>query len=231
MPNRPRVILALPDNLECAAVSDWLVTEGLDPVVRASVQTAVDEMAWRPFDLLIADDTFVFRRGLRAGRLIRNPMTPIIVVGAAPTPSARDAAAAHIMYVPRPIDRALFACFVQMAMSDGRPVRRSIRKPVTRFDAAVNGVPVRLVDVSSEGLRIEMPPGRIVPGAPMFNVRVPVLGVTITVKRMWGRAADAACTVASCGAALAQNRPLAEGAWRAFVDSIPVPAAADLANA
>lgn len=231
MPNQTRVIVALPDSAECAAVADWLAAEGFEPVVRASLQTAADEMHSRPFDLLLADETFVFRQGLRAGGRIRNGRVPTIVIGGAPDAPANDAMSAQVMYLSRPVDRTLLACFVSMAILDGRPTRRSMRKPVARFDAFVNGLPVRLVDVSNEGMRIEMPPGRLAPLAAAFSIRIPFVGVSVTAHRMWSRTVAAGSAVTSYGAALAQNRPTAERAWRLFVETIPAPSAADLAKA
>jgi hypothetical protein len=231
MPNQTRVVVALPDSLECAAVSDWLAAEGLEPVVRPTVQTAADEMHSKSFDLLLADETFVFRSGLRAGGRIRNGRVPTVVIGGAPDAPASDAFSAQVMYLSRPVDRTLLVCYVSMAILDGRPVRRSMRKPVARFDAFVNGLPVRLVDVSNEGMRIEMPPGRLAPLTAVFNIRIPFVGVSVTAQRMWGRTASAGSATASYGAALAQNRPTAERAWRLFVDTIPAPSGSELAKA
>jgi hypothetical protein len=45
------------------------------------------------------------------------------------------------MYMSRPIDKTVLACFVSMALMDDQPVRRSPRKTVQRFDALVNGLP------------------------------------------------------------------------------------------
>ena len=60
------------------------------------------------------------------------------------------------MYLARPLDRAVLSCYVMMAILEGSPQRRSERKLVNPFEAVVNGVPARILDVSIEGVRIEM---------------------------------------------------------------------------
>jgi hypothetical protein len=219
----PRVVIALPDVTESGAVSDWLADEGFDCVRRTTIRGAADEMQARPFDLLISDAGFAFSDGLyRVGRS-RNPSTPIVVIGDA-LAAEQCGTASWAMHVARPIDCTTLLCTVSMAILDGRPRRRSLRKVVNRFEAVVNGIPAHIIDISNEGVRLEMPrDGRgVVP--PYFAVRVPLLGVGVRMQRMWARSwrNEGRDTVTWCGGALAENPPRAEGGWRAFVDTIPV---------
>jgi hypothetical protein len=139
------------------------------------------------------------------------------VVGASSADSPHAAGSAGSL-VPRPIDRTLLSCLVSMALLDERPVRRSERKPIDRFDAVVNGAPAAIVDVSVEGLRLEIAQGRhVLP--PRFVVQVPLIGINVTVQRMWTQAMN---RTISCGGALSQNRPGLEQAWRSFVSTLPV---------
>jgi hypothetical protein len=224
MSDRPRVIVALTDNLECAAVADWLVAGGFDPVRRSSAGAAAQEMQVRAFDLLVADAAAAFREGLLTLARRRNPLMPSVVIGDAATTPPPEAIAGQVMYLTRPLDRAILVCTVSMAIADGRPVRRSARKLVNRFDAIVNGIPSHIIDVSKEGVRLEMPRERRSVPPPYFNVRVPLIGVAVTVQRMWARASPGIRQneVTLCGGALAENRPAAEQAWRVFVETVPV---------
>lgn len=220
MPERPRIIVALSDLAECATVADWLVADGFEPVQRPSPGAAREEMQSHAFDLLIADAAFAFRGGLIAAGRGRNPLTPTVVIG-----DTEECAAAigRDMYLARPVEPAMLACTVSMAMVEGRPVRRSARKPVNRFDAVVNGVPSHIIDLSNEGVCLEMPRDRRTVPPPYFNVRIPLIGVTITVQRMWARPrpANGRTEVTMCGGALAQNQARVEQSWKAFVDNIP----------
>jgi hypothetical protein len=94
---------------------------------------------------------------------------------------------------------------------------------VHRFHAIVNGMPSYIIDVSNEGLRLELPADRRVILPPYFNAHVPVIGVAMTVQRMWARAgSEDGTAVTLCGGVLSQNQVKAARAWRAFVDTIPL---------
>jgi len=222
MADRPRVIVALPDSAEGAAVADWLSADGFDPVRRPSLRAAADEMRARTFDLVIADATLAVHIGLHTKGRALSPLAPTIVIGdAAAAPQAKGVSAQTI-YLTRPIDRAMLTCYVSMAIFDGRPTRRSVRKSVNRFDAVVNGVPSHIVDVSAEGLRLELSRDRRAVLPPHFTVRVPLVGVAVTVQRMWARSPLSRASTMWYGGALSQNRASVEQAWRAFVDTIPI---------
>ena len=223
MADRPRIIVALPAAEESAAVADWLAAGGFEPVRRPTSQAAADEML-RPFAMLIAD---VSNRRLLLHCRTRNAAMPAILIGDAPNPAPGDIVGTQTTYLGRPIDRAMFKCFVDMAMLDSRPARRSVRKRVNRFDAVVNGVPSHIVDVSAEGLRLEMPGDRRAALPPYFTVRVPLVGVAVTVQRMWTQSSTKGASI-WYGGALSKNRSSIDLAWRAFVDNLPAQANASL---
>ena len=222
MLEKPRVLVALPDLNEGSAIADWLVAEGFDPVPLGNTRTAVDEMHARPFDLLIADSVFAYRDGLYTKGRPRNPLTPAVVIGDADTVPPNEAASTQTMCLARPVERAMLMCYVSMAMLDGRPTRRSPRKLCNKVDAFVNGLPTRILDVSNEGLRLEVSAGRKKVLPAYFSVRVPHLGVSVTVQRVWTRPSPNHAAATWYGGTLAQNRSAAEQAWRTFVDTVPV---------
>ena len=222
MADRPRVIVALPDSAESAAVADWLSADGFEPVPRPTLRAAADEMRARTFDLLIADATLAVHIGLHTKGRALSPLAPTIVIGdAAATPQAKGLSAQAI-YLTRPIDRAMLTCYVSMVILDGRPIRRSVRKSANRFAAVVNGVPSYIVDVSAEGLRLEVSRDRRAALPPHFTVRVPLVGIAVTAQRMWAQSSSSRASTMWYGGALSQNRASVEQAWRAFVDTIPI---------
>jgi hypothetical protein len=183
----------------------------------------VDEIHSRGFDLLIADAVFAFRAGLHVESRARRPLTPTVMIGDTAAADLSESMSLQIMHLSRPVERALLLCTVSMALADGRPARCSARKLVHRFDALVNGLPSYIVDVSNEGLRLELPRDRRLAPTPYFNVVVPLVGVGVTVQRMWARTGSGNGTVVTlCGGALAQNHAKAARAWRTFVDTIPL---------
>jgi hypothetical protein len=217
MTDRPRVIVCLPDPTETTAVANWLSADGFEPVRRPTPQAAADEMRDRPFSLLIADAGFAFRRGLHPQTAAKQ--APTIIIG--DDVRQGESVNGQTMYLTRPIDPAMLRCFVSLSILDNRPMRRSVRKSVNRFDAVVNGVPSHIVDVSVEGLRLEVQGDRRAALPPYFTVRVPLVGVAVTVQRMWARSSPRRGTAIWYGGALSQNRVTINEAWRRFVDTVP----------
>jgi hypothetical protein len=152
---------------------------------------------------------------------------PIVVVGNGSDADLNDAVSRHTMYLGRPLERATLLCTVMMAIMEGRPTRRSVRKVANHFEAVVNNVPTQILDASYHGLRLQMSAKGMPALPPYFNVRVPLVGVAFTVQRIWARTAQTqASPIILCGAALAPNRPGIEERWRGFVDMLPSVSAA-----
>jgi hypothetical protein len=214
---RPRVIVALPDRTEGSLVANWLSENQFEPVQCPTPEAAASEIQARAFDLLIADAIWALSAPLKSIDRVRNSPAPTILIADATAPPSA-AANGQAMCLTRPIDLAVLSCFISMALMDGKPVRRSPRKTVQRFDALVNDVSATIVDVSAEGLRVEVP--RVPP--PFFAVRIPLVGVAIIAKRMWTMSPPKHTSPMWCGCALSNNRPSSEEAWRAFVDTVPV---------
>jgi hypothetical protein len=221
MSNHPRVIIASPDPIESGALADWLRDGGFEPVRRPDPRIAAEEIQTRPFDLLIADELFVFRHQLHEKSRARKPMMPTVVIGDGTASARCESMGGQLIYLTRPVERGLLICTVSMAVEDGRPVRRSVRKAVQRFRAIANGVPSYIIDVSNDGLCLEMPRDRRSPPLPYFNVVVPLIGVAVTFQRVWTKPISAEGTAALwCGGALVRNQARTEQSWRVVVDAL-----------
>ena len=218
---RHKVAVALQDRAECTAVADWLTAKGFEPLPRSDVRAVLDEMDAQAFDVLLIDAGLAVHDALRKAARTRNTRIPVILIGNATAEPNRHAVTGA-MYLPRPFDQATLMCFVLMAILDHRPERRSIRKPVQHIEAYVNGLPVRLVDVSNEGLCLVTPPDRSSLLPPSFNVRVPLVGVSVAVQRVWGRRSKPGASITWYGGALTQNLKATEQGWRSFVDTVPL---------
>jgi len=207
--------------------ADWLASEGYEPVRVSNFARALDEIKERSFDLLLADYNFAFGESTKAFAVVRgrNAKTPIVIVGNPDAAHESQALARGAMYLPRPVDRTSLVCAVSMGLMDSRPERRSPRKRVARFEAVVEGIPSHIVDVSNEGLRLEIPRSKkSAPPPPYFNVKVPIIGVTLSVRRMWTcNLPDAAREASWYGGELTRNARRVELAWLSFVDTIPSP--------
>jgi hypothetical protein len=223
MSARPKVVIASPHKIEREMLGDWIAAEGLEPVCASSAVTAAHGLGSRLYDLLVVDAGFAFNEGLVYAASRGGAHTPAIVVGDAEGRDEARATRHGAMYVSRPVDRTAFLCSVSLALVDGRTPRRSPRKALAKTPVTVDGQPSFLIDVSNEGLRLEIPRRHGGPSpSPIFIVHVPVLGIALSVHRVWvGSAPASSGPAAWCGAALGSNSSRAEQSWRSFVASVP----------
>jgi hypothetical protein len=220
MSDKPRIIVALTDRAEAVVVADWLVDEGFEPVRCPTPRSAVEEMRARPFDLLVADAAANGRPPLRPEGRARRPLTPAILIGNVAA-GRGETVTSQPMSLTRPLDRAVFSCYVTMAILEGSPLRRSERKLVNPLEARVNGVPAHILDVSIEGVRIEMARERRAALPPYFTVRVPIMGVGVNVRRVWARASTGPAAALWYGGSLLPNRSSAIQGWKSMIETLP----------
>jgi hypothetical protein len=220
MSEKPRIIIALTDRAESAVVADWLANDGFDPVRRPTPHSAVEEMRSRPYDVLIADASTNGRPPLRAEGRLRRAGTPAILIGNTP-PQRGETVTSQPMYLARPLDRAVLNCYMTMAILEGSPLRRSERKMVNALAATVNGVPAHILDVSVEGVRIEVIREKRAVLPPYFVVRVPIMGVGVQVRRVWACAGKNPAPTLWYGGSLLPNRPSALQGWKSLIETIP----------
>jgi CheY-like chemotaxis protein len=221
---RPRILIATPYVAERTALADWLTAEGFEPITVLSVQAAVAAIEAGQFEILLSDAEFAFRDGLNAMRRVAGrPRQPTVMIG--PPDATVEARAQQIraIYLTRPVEKASLLCLVSMALVEGRPVRRSPRKMVQRIDATVDGVPSKVLDVSVEGLRLEVPRDCRSLTVPYFRVQVPMIGTTLVVQRVWTgiRPGTTRAGLALCGGSVTQNPPKARQAWMSLVEVMP----------
>lgn len=214
---RPRIVVATPHNAESKTVTEWLFAEGFEPVRLTDADRLTEDLSQSRLDLLAVDASFA-AAAISAVRP-RHPQLPIVVLGDADRAAEAQAMARGAVYLTRPLVRDLLVCTIALAISETRPVRRSERKP-TRLLVVTHGVPSQIIDVSKEGLRLELPKRGAVP-PPIFDVHVPLLGVAINVRRLWSAAAPASVRDAVWyGGELSNNSRRVELAWFTLVDAL-----------
>lgn len=218
---KPRVVVACPDRVESELLIEWL-SEGHDLFPTRLLQGAVHQVQTRQAHLVVADACVAFDDAFLSICRGGGAPTPLVVVGD-PSSAGEAAAQRHgAFYIVRPIDRDLLLCTVAMALVDPRPVRRSPRIAVARFDAVANGIPVCLLDVANEGLRFEVSRGQRAALPPFFTVRIPLIGLSLAVQRIWVSAPGQQSAAHTwCGGALADNEARQVQKWRNFVGMVP----------
>jgi hypothetical protein len=217
---RPRVTLASPSVDDCRALSEWLAAEGYEPSAIQNPARLTAELPTRMLEMLVVDAKFA-ATALAALRM-RSGAVPVAIVGDPDPVAEAHAITRGMAYLVRPLDRTLVVCSVAMAIMESRPARRSERKRA-RVDAVVRGVASRIIDLSKEGMRLEIPRVKhAAPPPPVFDVGLPMLGVSLTVRRMWtATPPEMGPDAIWYGGELSNNSRRVELAWHTLVDALP----------
>ena len=216
--NAVKIGVACPNPGERAAFIEWLSLAGYDPAPMISLDAVGRELSTsQPIEALIADVSLVSKAEL--ARLIRvlGPNRPVILVGApedAIEDVPRDAA-----WMDRPVTRDAFLLSVALGLAEGRPSRRSPRKLVPKLLSSIDGISAKVMDVSTEGVRLEISGTSPASLPPFFTLKVPGFGVSMKVKRVW--VATPSQGSVWCGGVLERPSDAASEAWKNFISNAP----------
>lgn len=218
--NMVRIGVACPKTGERAAFLEWLKLAGYEPVPMISIDALATDMATKPIEALIADVSLVSAADLPRIVKILGLNRPLILVGA-PGSQIEDVPR-DATWMQRPVTKETLLLSVALGLAEGRPARRSPRKLVPRLVASVDGVASKIVDISSEGVRLEIAGASSAVLPPYFILKVPSFGVATRVKRVW--VAMPGPGNLWCGGIIEKPGAKAAGkatAWQTFVQSAP----------
>jgi hypothetical protein len=215
--NTVKIGVACPIPGERAAFLEWLSLAGYEPVPMLNIDTVARDLPTRPLEALIADVALVSAADLP--RIVKTigPNRPLILVGnrgAAIEDVPRDAT-----WIDRPVTRDAFLLSIALALAEGRPARRSPRRLVPRLMSSIDGVSSKIVDVSTEGVRLEITGASPSVLPPYFTLRVPGFGVQAKVKRVW--VAMPAQGSMWCGGIIEKQADKGAAAWHKFIANAP----------
>jgi hypothetical protein len=221
MSSSPRIGVACQGTGERAAFSDWLRAASIEPVLLVDACLVKANVSGLRLTAVIADAgllTKEFIAGLRRvdGRL------PIIAVGDPGDPAERMLAKREVSFYPRPLDQNTLLLAASLAIAESRPARRSLRRLVPRLPSKIDGTAAYLLDISAEGLRVEVPSDAGTKLGPHFRVQVPFSTVGVTVRRVWvsGDASGDPRRV-QCGASLISSDRRSLDAWEQMLSHSP----------
>ena len=219
MPASIRIAVVSADAQQRSELEAWLAGDGRDVLALDGFHAARRALDVCAADLVVADVRLAEYNGLHVAMRARwsGTGTPAIVIGDPDPVLQADAACQGTTYLTRPLQREVLLAAVRSAIDAHRPTRRSPRKRVDRVAALVNGQDASLVELSYEGLRVEIPRPAMVPT--FFTITVPGFQVACRAQRVW-EAADPGSDALWCGAELATHDPEATSAWRQFVDAV-----------
>jgi hypothetical protein len=204
---------------ERATLSKWLNSGGFEAVAIRDVGAPVRDLEALNFEMLLIDVELMPIGALMRVARYRATPRPVIAIGEADAEAEIDAGRRGATYLVRPIERSSLLFAVTLALAEGRPMRRHPRKRVPPFQGLVDGVPSRVLDVSHEGVRLEVAEQHRSSLPPYFTLRVPLFNVAVTVQRVWVTSGSASQIYV--GGALTHTRHRSAHSWRSLVDMTP----------
>jgi CheY-like chemotaxis protein len=201
----------------------WLTADGYAPIVAADFREARRQLEASAPDLLVTDLKLGAYNGLHLviwsrGRSLK---TKSMLIGDPDPVLQREAQREGAAYLTAPLDAQSFLGSVATLFSWYHPARRSQRKRVC-LDATVDGVLASVVDLSYEGLRLEVPNAEGFTLPPVLTVKLPSDDTVWRLTRVWlGRPAGPSRGALVCGAALPTTDDETMALWRRMVDAVP----------
>ena len=211
-----KIGVACPVTGERAAFLEWLSLAGYDPVPMLNIDAVGRDLNTRPIEALIADVSLVSAADLPRIVKALGPNRALILVG--DPKDAIEEVPKDATWMDRPVTRDTFLLSVALGLAEGRPARRSPRKMVPKLMSSVDGVSSKIVDISVEGVRLEITGASPSALPPYFTLRVPGFGVAAKVKRVWV-AMPAQGSMWCGGIVERQEKNLL--AWNKFVTNAP----------
>lgn len=210
-----KIGVACPIPGERAAFLEWLTLAGYEPMPMISVESITRDISARPVEVQIADVSLVPAKELPRIVKLLGPNRPLVLVGN-PEEAIEDVPR-DVTWIDRPVTRETFLLAVALALAEGRPARRSPRRLVPRLTSTVDGVSSKVIDISQEGVRLEITGAAPSALPPYFTLRVPGFGVQAKVKRVW--VATPAQGSLWCGGII--ERQPNTVAWNKFLQNAP----------
>ena len=207
-------------------MTEWLEEGGYHVVPILDATMTARELEALSFEVLLLDAELMAVGALMHVARYRATPRPVIVIGDADPDSEIEAERKGASYLVRPLEKSALQFAVTLALAEGRPTRRSPRKPLPGVPVAIDGLAARIVDVSYEGVRLELPARERSALPASFTLKVPLLSTAILVQRVWvgSDSSDEDSGVLWCGGALTRNPQHTEVAWRTLVDNTPAAA-------
>lgn len=200
----------------------WLVAAGYDVDVAEDFDGARSRLEAASPDVLVSDIKLDAYNGLHLAIWSRGRSltTKTLLIGDPDRVLEKEAERERALYVSPPLTEKAFVAAVGSLLGLYSPARRSPRKRVL-LDGVVDGLAVSILDVSNEGLKIELANADALALPPFFTVLIPQHELVCRFKRVWTARPRAADGLLWCGAALPTSSDSYSPAWRHLVELVP----------
>jgi DNA-binding NtrC family response regulator len=216
-----RILVLDDDEHALGGIVELLRDAGHHVTGAATYDSAKRLLGASTFDLLISDVRLRSFNGLHLvmqTRADHPDMAVVIITGYEDPMIDLEAHRYRAEVVKKPIRPAAFLATVATALGSVRRQRRWPRKRVVGgFRVTIGGRSAAVVDVSYDGLRLQLPDGAPLPDA--FDVEVAGIGLHLEVQPVWTQVAPGARGTV-CGATLSSDHTPSARTWRAIVDRL-----------
>jgi len=222
VPAPPRRILIVDDDdTTRRGLVALMAGAGFVALPAGSLQEATAALERDAPDLIITDIRLQGYNGLQILAMGSRPIPAIVVTGYPDRSIESDARKMGAEYLLKPISPAHLLALVQQKLEASTPnaifsaTRRYTRKPVRHLKAWVQDLPVRILDISYGGLRLEIErtPKERLPRS--MSMTLPTSNVAIDVNVVWQKPSGTSGWL--CGAAIPDT---SQPTWRQLVDAV-----------
>ncbi len=207
------VALTNPD--ESRTVSAWLAAAEIEVETLVEACKVESNLSGRGVACLVADGALLASGYLTSVRRndARLPVVAVVDAGAAPDAAL---ARADVSVVTRPLDQASLVLAVSLAHGEGRQARRRVRKRSPRIPSRAGGAPAVIVDISADGVRLELTQAFAARLGPQFRLQVPMVALDVVLQRAW--VASTSGGTVQCGAKLVNPNHSQTMAWERIME-------------
>ncbi len=221
-PQLRRILIVDDDDATRRGLSALVSEAGYIAIPASSLKEATEALHRDVPDLVITDVRLQGYNGLQLLAMGNRPIPAIVVTGFPDRSIEADARKMGAEYLLKPLSPAALLALVQQKLEATTPnalfsaTRRWARKPVTQhLKAWVQDFPVRILDISYGGLRLEMErtPEERLPHS--LSMTLPPSKVPIDVNVVWQKPIGESGWL--CGAAIPDT---SQPTWRQLVDAV-----------
>lgn len=215
MANTIRVGMALTNADESRMMAAWLTAAEMEVETLVEACAVASNVAGRGVGCVVADGALIASGYLTSLRRHdgRVPVVAIVDPGTQHDPAFKRAG---VSVVTRPCDAATLALTVSLAYGESRQARRRPRQRAPRVPSRVSGVPATIVDISRDGVRLELARAYAARLGPQFRLQVPMVALDVVMQRAW--VANASGDSVLCGAQLVNPDPSQQLAWERIME-------------
>jgi CheY-like chemotaxis protein len=201
-------------------LDSWLRASGYDTTLVCEFDLARRCLERDPPNLLVSDVKLGAYNGLHLAIWAqgRSLNTRTILIGDVDPVLQLEATRAGAAYLLQPVDEASFIG-VLATMFTYAPARRSPRKRVV-LDVIVDGLMASVIDLSYQGLRLELQEATAHSMPPFLTITIPSHDISCRVQRVWQERVEEPPGALWCGVTLPDPATPSAVKWRALVDSM-----------